>query len=122
MLGRRLALSLSLNAACADDERPAYAVDATLYVESHCEALCEKNRDCEQPFYETAEQCRGTCLESTMIEMNDEDGCFEFQLEYNRCRFDLLSCEEIWDDNVGGQPGTPCQDEYEAWQECPRGT
>ena len=114
---RSLVLSVVVLAACAGDEREGFDVDAALYIESFCETDCERNRDCGSDFYTNAEECRERCIVSVVHDM-DDNRCFELQFEYARCRFDQLPCDEVFDNDPDGDPGTVCEDEYAEWVLC----
>jgi len=69
------------------------------------------------------EECRAQCLSFAGPEMmTAASECYELQTEYNRCRFERLTCDQLLDPEyaeAGPEPlESPCREPYEVWWAC----
>ncbi len=107
---------------CSDVPGQDFDVPAALYIESLCEQRCEAETRCNPEEAEDHERCMTGCVALTDEEMTGtSDVCFERFVETSRCRYERLTCEDIFlepgqalNDPVVG----PCVDAWAAWVEC----
>ena len=123
-LGRRLVgvLGASVALSCAEPPDPDFEIPAEFYVESFCEQRCEIAEECKGADFEGEQACWTECESLADEEMGDPSPtCFERMVEFNRCRFERLSCEEFIrepGESLEEPEDSPCRDAYEVWKAC----
>ncbi len=109
-------------ACSAEDVPPDYEVSAEHYVESYCDSVCNVADQCSDAMPEARAECLDECFMFADFNITDTpNGCYEVETEYNRCRFERLTCEQIYDpDSLSAGPpeDSPCRDAYEVWWSC----
>jgi hypothetical protein len=108
-------LGLGLAAACQNDDEVSYDVEASLFVESTCEATCGRGRDCASDWFEDYDSCLSDCGDRLLDQV--EQPCFVYQGNVDQCRAQRLTCE-AFDGPVTTSPGTPCGPLWSAWFTC----
>ncbi len=104
--------------ACRTPPDPAAVADAEIYVRALCEDRSARCESCG----EIPENWRTACdLEScieTGLERAAELECFAQEDEFDRCRFERLSCEDYLSQNIDTSPGSTCYSEIQAAVDC----
>jgi len=109
----RMGLGAAL--ACQHGDDVSYDVDATLFVESYCEARCDRGSECEFDWFEDDESCLSDCALDRSAHV--EEPCFVYEGNVFMCRAQRLTCSEL-DGPITTSPGTPCGPLWSDWFAC----
>lgn len=97
---------------CADRPPEDAEVDARVYVEAFCAEFCDKYDTCS-PVPESWGTCDfEECVEWNLVDFS-EDPCPAEWIEFNRCRYERLSCEEHFDMDIDTRPGSVCSEQVD---------